>query len=127
MARIKLGRAKTVRLGNLEARRDWGYAGDYVESMWAMLQQERADDYVIATGRSTSVREMCRAAFACAGLDYEPHVQVDPAFYRPAEVDVLRGDAGKARRALGWEARTSLEEMLARMVEADLERVAAGG
>ena len=123
VARIKLGHQDEVRLGNLEARRDWGFAGDYVEAMWLMLQQEQPGDFVIATGNTTTVREMCRLAFAAAGLDYEPHVKVDPAFYRPAEVDVLRGDYSKAERLLGWKPRVSLEEMIGRMVEADLKRV----
>ena len=123
VARIKLGKSKELRLGNIDARRDWGFAGDYVEAMWLMLQQERADDYVIATGRTTTVREMCRIAFEHVGLRYEEHVVVDPAFFRPAEVDVLLGDPAKARERLGWSARTSLEELIATMVDADLRRV----
>ena len=123
VARIKLGKSKELRLGNIDARRDWGYAGDYVEAMWLMLQQEKADDYVIATGRTTTVRDMCRIAFEHVGLRYEDHVVVDPAFFRPAEVDVLLGNPAKARERLGWSARTSLEELIASMVEADLRRV----
>jgi len=124
VARIKLGKQKEVRLGNLDARRDWGFAGDYVEAMWLMLQQEQPGDFVVATGESVSVREMCRMAFSCVDLDYEEHVVVDPAFYRPAEVDVLRGDYSHAKRVLGWEPHTSMEDMMRMMVEADLKRVA---
>jgi GDPmannose 4,6-dehydratase len=125
VARIKAGKAKELRLGNIDAKRDWGFAGDYVEAMWLMLQQERADDYVIATGVTTTVREMCAIAFAHVGLDHERHVVVDPAFFRPAEVDVLRGNAAKARAKLGWSPRTSLEDLIAMMVEADIRRVAS--
>jgi GDPmannose 4,6-dehydratase len=124
VARIKLGKATELRLGNIDAQRDWGFAGDYVEAMWLMLQQEQPDDYVIATGVTTSVREMCRIAFAHVGLDHERHVVVDPQFFRPAEVDVLRGNPAKARARLGWSARTSLETLIADMVDADLRRVA---
>jgi len=124
VARIKLGKQKELRLGNIDAKRDWGYAGDYVEAMWLMLQQEEPDDYVIATGRTTSVRDMARLAFAHAGLDYEKHVVIDPRFYRPAEVDVLLGNPAKARAKLGWQPKTSLEQLVAMMVDADLERVA---
>ena len=124
VARIKLGKAKELRLGNIDAQRDWGFAGDYVEAMWLMLQQEKADDYVIATGVTTSVREMCRIAFERVGLDVERHVVVDPQFFRPAEVDVLRGNPAKARAQLGWSAHTTLEELITTMVEADLRRVA---
>ncbi|WP_207540308.1 GDP-mannose 4,6-dehydratase [Sabulicella rubraurantiaca] len=127
VARIRLGLADHVVLGNLDARRDWGHAADYVEAMWLMLQQEHADDYVVATGRSTSVREFCRLAFAHAGLDWERHVRVDAAHLRPAEVDVLHGDASKARRVLRWAPRITLEEMVAEMVEADLERLGGKG
>ena len=127
VARIKLGKLSEVRLGNLEARRDWGFAGDYVDAMWRMLQQEQPGDYVVATGRTMSVREMCRVAFEHAGLDPESHVTVDPAFYRPAEVDVLRGDYAKIKRELGWEPSTTMEEMIRAMVDADLKRVAAEG
>jgi len=121
-ARIRLGLAGTLPMGNLDARRDWGHARDYVQAMWMMLQQPRADDYVVATGRTVSVREFCRMAFAHVGLDFERHVTVDPRFLRPAEVDVLQGDASKARQVLGWRPETSLEEMVAEMVEADLRR-----
>src|SRR5438552_7859327 len=101
-ARIKLGRAKDLRLGNLDAKRDWGYAGDYVRAMWLMLQQPTPEDYVVATGETHSVREFAEEAFACVGLDWKRHVVVDPKMYRPAEVEFLVGDATKARRALGW-------------------------
>jgi GDPmannose 4,6-dehydratase len=121
-ARIKLGLAETLPMGNLDARRDWGHARDYVKAMWLMLQQPRPDDYVVATGRTASVREFCRLAFAHVGLDFERHVTVDPSFLRPAEVDVLQGDAAKARQVLGWRPETTLEEMVAEMVEADLKR-----
>ncbi len=123
VARIKLGKQKELRLGNLDARRDWGFAGDYVEAMWRMLQQDVPGDYVIATGRTTTVRDFCRLAFAQADLDYEKHVVVDPKFYRPAEVDVLMGNPAKAKTELGWQAKTSLEQLVAMMVEADLKRV----
>ena len=122
VARIKLGLASELALGNLDATRDWGHARDYVRAMWLMLQQEVPDDYVIATGRTTSIRELCRIAFAHAGLDYQAHVTTSAALMRPAEVDVLLGDAGKARRALGWMATTSLEDLIAEMVDADLTR-----
>lgn len=122
VARIKLGLARELPMGNLDATRDWGHARDYVKGMWLMLQQEVPDDYVLATGRTTSVREFCRLAFAHAGLDYEEYVKVDPAFLRPAEVDVLHGDAAKARQRLGWVPETSLEAMIGEMVEADIAR-----
>jgi GDPmannose 4,6-dehydratase len=122
VARIKLGLAEELRLGNLEARRDWGHARDYVRAMWLMLQQERPDDYVVATGRTTTIREFCRIAFACAGLEAERHVRSSAALMRPAEVDVLHGDATKARERLGWQAEVSLEDLAAEMVEADLAR-----
>lgn len=121
-ARIKLGLADTLPMGNLDAQRDWGHARDFVKAMWLMLQQDSADDYVVATGRTTSVREFCRLAFSHVGLDYERHVTVNPDFLRPAEVDVLLGDASKAARKLGWKPETTLEEMVAEMVEADLKR-----
>ncbi|MGF6613078.1 GDPmannose 4,6-dehydratase [Paraburkholderia sp. WSM4175] len=126
VARIKLGLTSELRLGNIDAKRDWGFAGDYVEAMWLMLQQDTPDDYVIATGRTTTVREMCRIAFSHVGLNMEDHVVIDPAFFRPAEVDVLLGDPGKARAQIGWEAKTSLEQLIAMMVEADLRRVSNG-
>lgn len=122
VARIKLGLARELKLGNLEARRDWGHARDYVRAMWLMLQQPNPDDYVIATGRSTSVGEFCHLAFAHVGLDEHEFVRVDPALFRPAEVDVLQGDAAKARNVLGWEPEISLEALAAEMVEADLAR-----
>jgi GDPmannose 4,6-dehydratase len=122
VARIKLGLARELPLGNLEAQRDWGHARDYVRAMWLMLQQDTPDDYVVATGRTTSIRDFCRIAFGHAGLNYEDHVTVRADLLRPAEVDVLLGDASKARRKLGWEPATSLEEMAAEMVEADLAR-----
>jgi GDPmannose 4,6-dehydratase len=121
VARIKLGLAKELRLGNLEARRDWGYAGDYVEGMWMMLQQDQPDDYVICTGKTHSVREFCEAAFAHVGLNYEDYVIQDERFYRPAEVDLLVGDPQKARKVLGWEPRVSFDELIRMMVDADLQ------
>jgi len=123
VARIKRGLSSELRLGNIDAKRDWGHARDYVEAMWIMLQQDTPDDYVIATGITTTVREMCRIAFEHVGLDMERYVEVDPKFYRPAEVDVLLGNAAKARKKLGWAPRTTLKEMIIEMVEADLERV----
>jgi GDPmannose 4,6-dehydratase len=125
VARIKLGLAKTLKLGNLDAQRDWGFAGDYVRAMWMMLQQDRADDYVIATGESHSVRELVEIAFAHAGLEWQAHVEQDPKFLRPAEVDHLVGDASKARRALGWEPRVGFRQLVEMMVDADLERLSA--
>jgi len=122
-ARIKLGRATTLRLGNIDAKRDWGHARDYVKAMWLMLQQPKADDYVVATGVTTTVREMCRIAFEHVGLDMDQYVIVDPALYRPAEVDILLGRPDKARTILGWAAETSLRDMIVEMVEADLVRV----
>jgi GDPmannose 4,6-dehydratase len=121
-ARIKLGLAKTLPMGNLDAMRDWGHARDYVRAMHLMLQQEVADDYVVATGRTTSIRDMCSLAFHHVGLNYEDHVTIDPAFLRPAEVEVLLGNATKAHETLGWTPQISLEEMIAEMVEADLAR-----
>ncbi|WP_026191152.1 GDP-mannose 4,6-dehydratase [Methylosinus sp. LW4] len=123
VARIKLGLAKELRLGNIDAKRDWGHARDYVRAMWLMLQQETPDDYVVATGVTTTVRDMCRIAFAHAGLDMEAHVVIDPKFYRPAEVDVLLGDSSKARKALGWAPEISLDALIREMVDADLERL----
>lgn len=122
VARIKLGLVRELRLGNLEARRDWGHARDYVRAMWLMLQQDRPDDYVIATGRSISIRDFCRIAFSYVGLNYEDYVQTRAELMRPAEVDTLHGDATKARHALGWEPTISVEAMAAEMVEADLAR-----
>ncbi|MFV9684801.1 GDP-mannose 4,6-dehydratase [Pseudomonas sp. NY15367] len=124
VARIKLGKQRELRLGNIDAKRDWGFAGDYVEAMWLMLQQEQADDYVVATGVTTTVRDMCRIAFEYVELNYEDHVVIDPAFFRPAEVEVLLGNPGKAERTLGWTPKTSLESLIRMMVDADLARVA---
>ena len=123
-ARVKLGLARELRLGNLEARRDWGFAGDYVDAMWRMLQQPKPVDYVIGTGETHSVRELCEIAFAHAGLDWKRHVKVDPGFVRPAEVDTLQADAARARRELGWAPRTTFAELVRMMVDADLERLA---
>lgn len=123
VARIKLGVQKDLHLGNIDAKRDWGFAGDYVKAMWLMLQQEKPDVYVVATGKTTTVRDMCRIAFDYVGLDYEKYVVIDPKFYRPAEVDLLRGDSAKAKNVLGWEAETNLEELIHMMVDADLKRV----
>ncbi len=123
VARIKLGKARELRLGNIDAKRDWGYAGDYVEAMWRMLQQENPDDYVIATGRSTTVREMCRIAFQHVGLKYQDYLVIDPQFFRPAEVDVLLGNPAKAKQKLGWTPRTTLEQLVGMMVDADLRRL----
>jgi GDPmannose 4,6-dehydratase len=123
VARIHLGKQKELRLGNIDARRDWGFAGDYVEAMWSMLQQPEPDDYVVATGTTTSVGEMCRCAFAHVGLNYMDYLVIDPRFLRPAEVDIIRGNPAKARARLGWEHRTSLEALIQMMVEADLRRV----
>ena len=122
VAAIKRGKQKELRLGNIDAKRDWGFAGDYVKAMWLMLQQEQADDYVIATNRTTTVRDMCRIAFEHVGLNYEEFVVVDSKLYRPAEVDLLLGDASKAQEKLGWVAETSLESLITMMVEADLQR-----
>lgn len=121
VARIKLGQQTEVRVGNLDARRDWGHAADYVRAMWLMLQQDEPDDYVIATGETHSVRELCELAFAHAGLDWQAHVQVDERFMRPAEVDQLTGDASKARRLLGWEPTVTFEQLVTEMVDADLD------
>lgn len=123
VARIKLGRTKELRLGNIDAKRDWGHAKDYVRAMWLMLQQETADDYVVASNRTTTVRDMCRIAFEHAGLEMENHLVIDPALYRPAEVDVLLGNPAKARAVLGWQAEISLEDMICEMVDADLDRL----
>ena len=122
VARIKLGLSKELRLGNIDAKRDWGHSKDYVRAMWMMVQQDKPDDYVIATGRTTTVRDMCRIAFEHAGLRMEDHLVIDPDLFRPAEVDVLLGDPAKAKAAFGWEAEISLEEMISEMVDADLKR-----
>lgn len=124
VARIKRGLAKELRLGNIDAKRDWGHSRDYVEAMWLMLQQDVADDYVVATGRTTTVRDMCRIAFEHAGVSMDDHLVIDPELFRPAEVDVLLGDPAKAKAKLGWEATTTLEEMIIEMVDADLKRLA---
>src|SRR6266478_5710088 len=121
VARIKLGKQTELRLGNIDARRDWGFAGDYVDAMWLMLQQDQADDYVIATGRTTTVRDMCKIAFDHAGLDYRKHVVIDPKFFRPAEVDVLLGNPAKAKTVLGWHAKTEVGPLIQMMVDADLQ------
>jgi GDPmannose 4,6-dehydratase len=126
VARIKLGLAAELRLGNLEARRDWGYAGDYVDAMWRMLQRETPEDFVIGTGRTWSVRELCEIAFRAVGLDYREHVVVDPRLIRRAEVDVLVADATKAKAELGWAPRVSFPDLVEMMVEADLARHRAG-
>jgi len=121
VAAIKQGKAEELRLGNLDAKRDWGYAKDYVEAMWLMLQQDRPDDYVVATGETRTVREFLEAAFGYVGLSWKDHVVVDEKYFRPAEVDVLQGDASKTRSALGWKPRVSFEELVRLMVDADLE------
>ena len=123
VARIKQGTQKELRLGNIDAKRDWGFAGDYVEAMWLMLQQDTPDDYVVATGLTTTVRDMCRIAFSHVGLKHEDHVVIDPKFYRPAEVDVLLGNPAKAKAKLGWVAQTNLESLITMMVDADMVRV----
>lgn len=125
-ARIKLGLQRTLKMGNLDAERDWGFAGDYVEAMWMMLQQDRPGDYVIATGVNHSVRHLLESAFGCVGLDYRDFVEADPALLRPAEVHHLRGDYSKAERELGWKPKVSFEELIAMMVKADLERLQNG-
>jgi GDPmannose 4,6-dehydratase len=121
VAAIKQGRAKELRLGNLDAKRDWGHAKDYVEAMWRILQQEQPSDYVIATGETHSVREFCEEAFGCVGLDWKDFVKVDAKYFRPAEVDLLLGDASKARRELGWSPKVTFKQLAKLMVEADLE------
>jgi len=123
VARIKQGKQQELRLGNVDSKRDWGFAGDYVEAMWLMLQQETPDDYVIATGRTTTVRDMCEIAFRHVGLNYQDYLVIDPKFYRPAEVDVLLGNPAKAKQKLGWEAKTTLEQLITMMVDADMRRV----
>ncbi len=125
VARIKLGKQDELRLGNLDAKRDWGFAGDYVEAMWLLLQQEEPDDCVIATGETHTVREFCEIAFGCAGLDYTDHVVVDQRFVRPAEVELLLGDPSKARTVLGWEPKVTFRELVEMMVDSDLARLSA--
>jgi GDPmannose 4,6-dehydratase len=120
-ARIKLGLQKKLYLGNLDARRDWGYAKDYVEAMWLMLQQPQGEDFVVATGESHTVRELCEAAFGHVGLDYREFVDIDPKYYRPTEVDFLLGDASKAKQKLGWAPRTSFKELIRLMMESDVQ------
>ncbi|WP_188067661.1 GDP-mannose 4,6-dehydratase [Brevibacillus brevis] len=124
VARIAANKQKELRLGNIQAKRDWGFAGDFVEAMWLMLQQDKADDYVIATGKTSTVEEMCKIAFDYVGLNYLDYVVIDPELYRPAEVDILLGNPEKAKRELDWTPRTKLEELIHMMVEADLQRVA---
>ncbi|KCZ56958.1 GDP-mannose 4,6-dehydratase [Hyphomonas beringensis] len=123
VARIKLGLENELRLGNIDAKRDWGHSKDYVRAMWLMLQQDVADDYVIATGVTTTVRDMCRIAFEHVGLNLEDHLVIDPDLFRPAEVDVLLGNPAKAKAALGWEPEITLDQMIVEMVEADLKRL----
>ena len=125
VARIKLGMQKELRLGNIDAKRDWGHARDYVQAMWLMLQQDKPDDYVIATGRTTTVRDMCVIAFKHVGLNIDDHLIIDPAFFRPAEVEVLLGNPAKAKATFGWEAETSLEALITEMVDADIKRLSA--
>jgi GDPmannose 4,6-dehydratase len=122
-ARIKLGISHELRLGNLEARRDWGFAGDYVEAMWLMLQQDRPDDYIIATGEARTVREFCDAAFGYLDLDYRDYVTVDAELFRPADVNILFGDPAKAHRVLGWEPRVKFDDLVAMMVDEDMRRL----
>jgi len=124
-ALIKLGMARDLKLGNLEAKRDWGFAGDYVRAMWLMLQQDQPDDYVVGTGQTHSVRELCQVAFGHLGLNYEDYVKVDPRFIRPADVDLLVSHPAKARQALGWVPSVSFKDLVAMMVEADLKRLQA--
>jgi GDPmannose 4,6-dehydratase len=121
-ARIKLGKASELAMGNIDAKRDWGHAKDYVRAMWMMLQHDKADDYVVATGRTVTVRDMIKVAFDHVGLNPEDHVRIDPQFFRPAEVDVLLGDPSKAKAALGWEPQITMEDMIREMVDADLAR-----
>jgi GDPmannose 4,6-dehydratase len=125
VARIKLGLASELRLGNLDARRDWGFAGDYVEAMWLMLQQNEPDDYVIATGETHTVKRLVEVAFNHAGLPWEKYVKLDPKFLRPAEVDLLIGDPSKAQQKLGWKPKVSFEQMIQMMVDSDIERLSA--
>ena len=126
VARIKLGTARELRLGNLDARRDWGFAGDYVEAMWRMLQQDTPDDFVIGTGKTWTVRQLCEEAFSYVGLDYQEFVTLDPKFMRPAEVDLLVADPSKAMQGLGWEPRVDFHGLVRMMVDADLARHRAG-
>lgn len=125
VARIKLGKQNELRLGNIDAKRDWGFAGDYVEAMWLMLQQPHGDDFVVATGLTTTVRDMCHIAFGHVGLKVDDHLVIDPKFFRPAEVDVLLGNPAKATAKLGWSPKTSLEQLITMMVDADMRRLLA--
>ena len=122
VARIKLGNQKELRMGNLDAKRDWGFAGDYVRAMWLMLQQDKADDYVVASGETHSVRKFLEIAFSHVGLNYEDYVVIDPEFIRPAEVELLLGNPAKAKQKLGWQPKVSFEQLVAMMVDADLDR-----
>ena len=124
VARIKHGLASELRLGNLQARRDWGFAGDYVDAMWRMMQQDQPDDFVIGTGEAHTVENFVRTAFGHVGLDWKEHVKIDPKFFRPAEVDILQADAAKARRKLGWVPRMTFEQLVTQMVDADIDRLA---
>jgi GDPmannose 4,6-dehydratase len=121
VAAIKKGQTKELRLGNLDAQRDWGFAKDFVEAMWLMLQQDTPGDYVVATGETHSVREFCEEAFGCVGLDWKEHVKIDPKYFRPAEVDLLLGDPSRAKAKLGWQPKVTFKELVKLMVEADLE------
>jgi len=123
VARIKLGKASELRLGNIDSARDWGFAGDYVEAMWRMMQPQQPDDYVVGTGAKHSVRDFCAAAFGHVGLDWKKYVKTDPRFVRPAEVDVLLADASRARTELGWAPKVGFEQLVHMMVDADLERL----
>ncbi|MDQ1094681.1 GDPmannose 4,6-dehydratase [Xanthomonas sacchari] len=125
VARIKLGKQRELRLGNIDAKRDWGFAGDYVEAMWLMMQQPEGGDYVVATGLTTTVRDMCRIAFGHVGLNMDDHLVIDEKFFRPAEVDVLLGNPGKAMEKLGWKPKTSLEQLITMMVDADMRRLSS--
>ncbi|WP_045728466.1 GDP-mannose 4,6-dehydratase [Xanthomonas sp. GPE 39] len=122
VARIKLGKQRELRLGNIDSKRDWGFAGDYVEAMWLMTQQAEGGDYVVATGLTTTVRDMCKIAFGHVGLNMDDHLVIDEKFFRPAEVDVLLGNPGKAMEKLGWKPKTSLEQLITMMVDADMRR-----
>jgi len=124
VARIKLGKTNELRLGNLDSGRDWGFAGDYVEAMWRMLQQREPKDYVVGTGTMHTVRDLCAAAFGHVGLDWKKYVKIDPRFVRPAEVDTLLADASQAKRELEWAPQVSFEQLVKIMVDADLERLA---
>ncbi|MBI3241348.1 MAG: GDP-mannose 4,6-dehydratase [Chloroflexi bacterium] len=126
VARIKLGKAKELKLGNLESRRDWGYAGDYVQAMWRMLQQEKPDDFVVATGETHSVQELCEVAFGRAGLDWHDYVTQDQKYFRPAEVDLLVGDPARAGKALGWEPSVSFKQLIEMMVDEDIKAIQEG-